>query len=434
MSSILREILNNKFGVAGLSIIIGLGLLSLVILSSAKVDVVAAWNDHRLWVDNPRVAMPEWVNAFGLNLPKNTWVNLTLRHRAEGAGFTIFEYAESFYWDYQHTPSAVIIYVDSRSSNAFLELRIRRPDGIEIAYETSISRMTYRWNLDAHRELSERVRRALGPGTPSTLLFTSNGTTLKGVYRIYARVISFDKNDVGVAVLLVGRVYGLAGTDDIGRDLALGLSFGIPLAYLLGVIAAVAISFIQAFLGVAAGWYGKRVDNIIERLAEIYMLLPLLPILITISVFIGKLTIYTLLVVIIILSIVGVLSKTVRAYTLQIKTEAYIEAAKLAGAGDLWIITRHIFPRVLLLVIANAVLAVPSIIYLEAALSLLGFGDPTLPTLGQIIERCFAQGAIYHGYWWWILIPSSVLVLITLGFAFLGYALDQIVNPMLKQR
>ncbi|MEM0484958.1 MAG: ABC transporter permease [Pyrobaculum sp.] len=430
--NILSEVISSTLGKAGLGIIAILAVLSMVVIITTPGDIVQMWNSPQNWQYNPRIAMPEWVNYFGLNLPKTEIIELKPRMIRPGE----YQYSHRLRWDYSATPSEVYIEIISQSENALVTLQIKRPDGVEIKLleRTIIQKGTIRINIDTDREVRRAVISALGDGTPSELIFSKNGHILRGTYEFSGALYSFDGGQVIIRLVLYGRVHGLAGTDDLRRDIFLGMMFGIPIAFIFGIATAFTTAFIQAIFGILAGWYGRKVDVIIDRLSDINLLLPFLPVLITITIFIGRLTLEMLFYVIVLLNLFGSITKAVRSMVMQLKHSLFVEAAKIAGAGNFWIMTRHILPMVLPFAFANAVISVPSFVYLEAALSLIGFGDPFLPTLGKILERSFAQGALYSGYWWWILSPSIVLILITLGFALFGYALDQAVNPRLKRQ
>jgi len=134
------------------------------------------------------------------------------------------------------------------------------------------------------------------------------------------------------------------------------------------------------------------------------------------------------------LSVFGSATKTARSMALQIMSEPYVEAAVSYGASRRRIMLLYILPRLLPYTMANIVLSVPSYVFLEAALSLLGLGDPTMPTWGKIISDAFEGGAVIHGLWWWVLIPSTLIIMTAIAFALIGLALDKVVNPRLRER
>jgi peptide/nickel transport system permease protein len=117
---------------------------------------------------------------------------------------------------------------------------------------------------------------------------------------------------------------------------------------------------------------------------------------------------------------------------LQVKTAAFVEAARALGASRMRIMIRHIFPQVAPFVFSQLVFLVPGAILAEAALSFLGLGDPSIPTWGQILEYGFRSGAIYVGFWWWILPPGLLIVLTATTFVLLALSLEPIVNPRLR--
>jgi peptide/nickel transport system permease protein len=118
---------------------------------------------------------------------------------------------------------------------------------------------------------------------------------------------------------------------------------------------------------------------------------------------------------------------------MQIKEYPYIEAARTYGASSKRIVFFYIIPKILPPIIPGLIGAVPGYVFLEAALAFLGLGDPRLPTWGKVINDSFTEGALYKGYYYWILEPALMLVLTAFAFSFLGFALDKIVNPKLKE-
>ncbi|RLI18371.1 ABC transporter permease, partial [Candidatus Bathyarchaeota archaeon] len=205
-----------------------------------------------------------------------------------------------------------------------------------------------------------------------------------------------------------------------------------PVALAFSLTAAVVSTLIQTLFGILSGYLGGRVDEVIQRFTEFMMIIPMLPIMILIS-FVYRISIWTLLVIVIVFSLVGSTTKVVRSMVPQIKEESYILAAISYGASPWRIMFLHIFPRVLPYTFSILALSVPGYVFLEAALSYLGLGDPVLPTWGRILGDAYTSGAAYYGYWWWILIPAGCIMMTALAFALLGYAFDKVVNPRLRE-
>ena len=119
---------------------------------------------------------------------------------------------------------------------------------------------------------------------------------------------------------------------------------------------------------------------------------------------------------------------------MQIKEAPYIEAAKAYGASDARIILRYMVPRILPMLIPQFIVLIPSYVFLEASLAILGLGDPTLPTWGKVIQDAQSSGALYHGWYYWVLEPSVLLMLTGLAFSMVGYAMDRVFNPRLRDQ
>jgi peptide/nickel transport system permease protein len=89
-------------------------------------------------------------------------------------------------------------------------------------------------------------------------------------------------------------------------------------------------------------------------------------------------------------------------------------------------------PRVIPVLIPQFVTLIPSFVFLEAGLAVVGLGDPVLPTWGKVVNDAYTNGALYKGYYYWVLAPSFLLILTGIGFALVGFALDRIFNPRLR--
>jgi peptide/nickel transport system permease protein len=243
---------------------------------------------------------------------------------------------------------------------------------------------------------------------------------------------TFEKDsNLDVEFVFHGQSYGLAGTDHQRRDIMVALLWGAPIALSFGLLAAVSTSVLSMAIAAIGSWYGGWLDELIQRITEVNLVLPFLAILIMVGTFYSR-SIWVLLGVTIALSIFTGAVKSYRAAFLQVKESTYIEAAKAYGASNLRIIFRYLVPRMVPLLIPTLVSAVPSYVFLEASLALLGLGDPVLPTWGKVINDAYTNGALYQGFYYWILEPAVLLMITGLGFAMLGFALDRIFNPRLR--
>jgi len=266
-----------------------------------------------------------------------------------------------------------------------------------------------------------------------SILNSNTAKVMKGTYKLWIDGLIFETNtDVNAKLNVYGKVYGWAGTDHLRRDIGIAMLWGAPVALAFGMSASIIIALANIFLGAVSAWFGRYVDTTIQRVTEIFMIIPFLPTMIMIATFFRP-TLLNILLVIIALSIFSGGVKVYRATFLQVKEFPYVEAARAYGAGNFRIIVRYLIPKVLPTLIPSIVLSVPDFVFLEAVLSLLGIGDPLIPTWGKIIEDAFRYGALYKGLYYWVLEPSFMLAITSIGFALLGFTLDKIFNPRLKE-
>jgi peptide/nickel transport system permease protein len=229
-----------------------------------------------------------------------------------------------------------------------------------------------------------------------------------------------------------GRLFGLAGTDHQRRDLVVPLLWGAPVALIFGLAASLGTLVLTMIIAAIGTWYGGWVDELIQRITEVNLVLPFLSILVMVGVFYSR-SIWVILGVTVALSIFTGSIKSYRAIFLQVKESMYIEAARAYGASDLRIIFQYLIPRMIPLLIPGLVSSVPAFVFLEASIAVLGLGDPVLPTWGKIINDADTNGALYKGYYYWIVEPAVLLTITGFGFAMLGFALDRIFNPRLRE-
>ena len=144
-------------------------------------------------------------------------------------------------------------------------------------------------------------------------------------------------------------------------------------------------------------------------------------------------SIWVILGVVILLGVFSAGIKTYRAIFLQVREAPYIEAAKAYGAGSFRIVFLYMIPRIIPVLVPQFVVLIPAFVFLEATLAILGLGDPVLPTWGKVLDDARANGALFHGDYYWLLEPAFLLMFTGLGFAMVGFALDRIFNPRLRK-
>jgi ABC-type dipeptide/oligopeptide/nickel transport system permease subunit len=243
--------------------------------------------------------------------------------------------------------------------------------------------------------------------------------------------------------IIYGNAFGLLGTDAADpypRDIFSSLVYGTRVSLFIGVVSAVLSTLIGLFLGLVSGYVGGIIDEGIMRFADLLLVLPTLPLFIVLIMALRQFGAVSMWNIIIIITFFGWMSfaRSVRSMVLSLRERSFIEAAKAAGAGKLYIITRHILPNVFALVYITLATSVPGAIVLEASLSWLGLGDPRVASWGKILYDFESSGtAVTKGlteYWFWIFPACICIALLAAAFILIGYALDEILNPKLRER
>ncbi|MDX1658950.1 MAG: ABC transporter permease subunit [Nitriliruptorales bacterium] len=226
----------------------------------------------------------------------------------------------------------------------------------------------------------------------------------------------------------------LLGTDPLGRDVLSQLLFGTRAAFAMGVIAAIVTVIFGTVLGSIAAYYGGWIDGAVMRTADLFLLIPLIPVLI----FIGglfKVGLFSLGLLIGVLSGLGPVAIVLKSQALSVKVKPFIDAAKVAGGSDFRIITRHIIPNVLPLSFLYMMFTVTAAIAGEATLSFFGLLEVDM-SWGIMIHTAQTQGYLLRGTdFWWLLLPAGgAVTLLSAGFYLVGRGLDEVVNPRLRAR
>ena len=222
------------------------------------------------------------------------------------------------------------------------------------------------------------------------------------------------------------------GTDSFGVSVLTQVIQGSKISLLVGLVASVMTITIGALIGIVSGYRGGAYDTLLMRFTDFGLVVPWLALAIILASIIGP----SLVTIILVIGLTSWPStaRLVRSQVLSVRERPYVERARALGGGNWHMIGHHVLPNVMPVILANAVLVVAIAILSETALSFLGLGDPFSVSWGGIIEQAFTGNATTLGAWWWIAPPGICIVLVVLAFTMIGFALDEIINPKLRER
>lgn len=469
---VLREVWASGSGKVGVTFFCALLAVSGYVIVAFPSDYgLKYWSNPSVWADYPKAAPPAWTNLFSdFRRAEHMVFDLTEPTAIiQESGLIVKVYTFTIDYPFDEPPSftSLTVYnVTYQNTPPIITITLIRPDDREIdlydiivpgprpGEEAPIRRYCntpFRVYLSGEEavayKVSEFLRREFKVSLSANKLLTvgldkvvfgfpedsTRFMVLKGTYKVVVKAVFYSPADsIGrIRFVIGGSVYGLMGTDSVGRDLAVGLLLGFPTALFIGLVTSTLTTFIGSFLGILGGYRGGKTDLLIQRLCDVLVNIPLLPILIFLSFLLGQ----KLWIVILILIGFGWpgLTVTVRSMVIQIRSNQFVEAAVALGASQRRILFRHIFPQIAPFIFAQLIFLAPSAILAEAALSFLGLGDPSLPTWGQILEQSFRSGGVYVGYWWWVVPPGILIIATALTFVLLAQTMEPIVNPRLRR-
>ena len=216
------------------------------------------------------------------------------------------------------------------------------------------------------------------------------------------------------------------GTDRLGRDIWSQTLYGTRVALIVGFTAAATTVSIGTVVGLIAGYFGGKLEELLMRIVDFFLMLPYLPLMIVLAAILGP-SIWNIVLVISI-TYWPYTARVIRSQVLSLKERAFVESSRSVGASDRLLIFGEIMPNVVPLMFAEAVLMVTWAIYAEAVLSFLGLGDPATVSWGWIVNRAFESGVIRKAIWW-VIPPITCICLTILAFTFLGTAVSDIMKP-----
>ena len=222
----------------------------------------------------------------------------------------------------------------------------------------------------------------------------------------------------------------LLGTDNLGRDILSRIVYGSRISLLVGATTVVLAGLVGCFLGAVAGYFGRRVDEIVGKITEIFLAFPFLLLAIALMAFLGQGVIN--IIIALMVSRWVQYCRVVRGEVLSLKERDFVTAAKALGARDYYVLLRHVMPNTLASVTVVATFGMAIVIISEASLSFLGLGVPAhIPTWGSMLS----EGRSYMNRAPWLTIFPGIAIFVTVfGINLLGDGLRDVLDPKLRRQ
>lgn len=221
------------------------------------------------------------------------------------------------------------------------------------------------------------------------------------------------------------------GTESSGRDMLALLLVGTPRSLRVGFIAAGVGMLVGIVLGFSAGYLGGWLDGVIQVVADAFITIPSLAVLIVIAALVDQITIENMALLLALFAWPRP-TRYVRAQVLSMRERGYVQMAQLSGASSFDIMFKEIMPNLLPYLAAAFIGTVSANILAATSLEALGLGPTRIPTLGMAIFFAISNSAILRGMWWWWGFPILILVIMFVALFLMNIGLDEIANPRLR--
>lgn len=449
LSETTRLYLSSNLGKASLALFAILVLATIYALIVVPQNFGTIWNTPTYWQIYPKDAPPIWVNIFTGNeyspeVISNNIVKVT--QSSITVSFTVYNNYKSPWKDL-----FIALKPPLNNIGMIAYITISRPDGsvvnlgpVQLGSSTTEIGTIYQVEGQIVQFYLTKYNYILNIPTGSSALpyvfMQITDGIIKPLYGKYEVTVTLTStsgtlpnigNSKPIQIVLEGTAYGLMGTDTVGHDLWMGLLAGFPVSLEIGIVYALLVTVIAVGVGLAAGFMGGIVDEVLTRLTDLVILLPAFVILVVLSILL-HLTIWDAMLYLAVLSWGGS-ARIIRAISMQIKTATYIELAKASGAGNAWILRNHVLPQITPYMLYLLVVNVPGAILTLSALNFLNLAGVNYPTWGTLLYYAEQYGALETGMWWWVVPPGLLITFVAVTFIITALAVEPIVNPRLRR-
>ena len=224
----------------------------------------------------------------------------------------------------------------------------------------------------------------------------------------------------------------ILGTDAFGRDVLAQMVYGIRNSIMIGFLAGLIGLLVGAMIGGLSGYISGIFDDVTNTIANIFLVLPTIPILIVLASILRERSIFLVAGIIAFTSWAGP-ARALRSQVLSLKTREFVNLARLSGKSKIDIVLREIFPNMLSYILITFCEVVGGAMISEAGISMLGLGPTTVTSLGSMLHWSFISQAPSMGAWWWFVPPGVVLVIFVGSLIMVASVIDDVFNPRLQK-
>lgn len=259
------------------------------------------------------------------------------------------------------------------------------------------------------------------------------GVLLIVLMGVFAPFIADAPKGYGAEMLNPPSAAHIMGTDNLGLDIFAEIVWGARTSVYVSVLAVLCAAVIGIPLGLLSGYYQGRVGAVIDTIIEVFMTLPMVPLMIVIAAIAGS-SVTNVAVVIGILSWPS-LARVTRSAAMRTSEMPFIEVARCVGVPQRKIMFKHILLNIIGPVLVNLTLVMATAVLSESGLSFLGLGDPNTWSWGLILKKAWDTGALImpvNPVWWWLW-PSIAITVYVVCFNLLGNAINDTLNPKTRE-